>query len=410
LFSPYVHPFEKKVDKFFMRIKSTDSIADVRTELLTLMQENLIVLNVWMERKFKGYKYLNKTTRRKMYEDVEGIKKKLNEYSAANPVSVMDVKFAVEAVGLDFVDSYKDQFVYLFEIMQFLSPGLYYHYIKTASFGKLLRDPNDAKLEGDCNQIVTLYIYLFSLKYPLVDLSIKLLPEHVCLHFKGVDIEATNATFHHYSENLEVLPVTEIISTNLLDLADFREDVQVVDERMMLKSAQLAYALSSLKSLVAKNLNIAYRNMAVSSMRRKDFDTAIFYFTKMGDRDLLVSAYHNAAAYYMDSKNFKLAKFYASKSGQTDFLRVVSHNEGVFYYKNGQVDKAIEVFKNLGDDEMLKACLAKKFNELHRKVSGVKTIKQAKSYKSVYLKMLDIARQMGDSKLESDLRDTLAKL
>ena len=42
LFSPYVHPFERKVDRFFKSVKSTDSLSSIKTKLLELMQENLI--------------------------------------------------------------------------------------------------------------------------------------------------------------------------------------------------------------------------------------------------------------------------------------------------------------------------------------------------------------------------------
>lgn len=410
LFSPYVHPFERKVDKFFKGIKSTDSISSVRGRLLKLMQKNLLVVNVWMEKKFKGYKYLTKGARRKMYEDAEIIKKKLKEYSAAHPADLSIVKNLVSEAGCKFPQGQKEQMLYLYEIMQFLKPGLYFKYIKTASFGKLLRNPNNMKLEGDCNQIVTLYIYLFSLKFPLQELSIKLLPEHVCLHFRGVDIEATNATFQHYSENLEVLPVTEIISTNLLDLSDFREDVQVISEREMVKSAQLAYALSSLKSLVAKNLNIAYRNMGIAAMKSNNFDSAVFYFEKVGDRDLILSAYHNAAVYFMKIKDFKKAKFYASKSGKNDLENVVMHNQAVSYYQKGRIDAALKLFKSLGDDEMVKACLGKQFNELRKKVAHVKTVARAKKHRYTYLKMLDLAKEMGDSELEKNIKNTLDQM
>jgi len=410
LFSPYVDPFERKVDKFFKSIKSTDNIASIRKDLLKLMQQNLIVVNVWLEKKFKGYSYLTKKKRRKMYEDIAAIKTKLNEHSNAYQIDYDQMKKHLSHKGIELIDANKEKVGYIYSIMEFLKPGKYYKYIKTASFGKLLRDPNESKLEGDCNQIVTLYIYLFSLKYPVEELEIKLLPEHVCLHFKNIDIEATTGTFEKYTENRDVLPITEIISTNLLDLSDFREEVQSISERDMVKSAQLAYAISSLKSLVAKNLNIAYRNLGISAMKANNFSSAVFYLSKTDDRELVDMAYRNAAIYYMKSNNFSKARHYASKSRDKNLIKTIQHNEGVYYYKKDKLDKAYGIFSDLGDEKMKKACLGKKYNKLAKKVSGVKTLEDAKKHKSTYRKMLSLAQKMGDLSLADSVRSTLKKL
>lgn len=410
LFSRYVSPFERKVDKFFKRIKSSDNIANIREKLLELMQENLIVVNVWLEKKFKGYVYLSKNVRRKMYEDVLAIVKKFEEECSSNSVDIVAIKKDLDSKGLIFPNGGEESIKYLAQIAHFLVPGKYYNYIKTASFGKLLRNPDEQKLEGDCNQIVTLYIYLYSLKFSLDDLKIKLLPEHVCLHFRGVDIEATNGSFQKYTENKEVLPVTEIISTNLLDLADFREDLQDISPRDVVKSAQLAYAVSSLKPLVAKNLNVAYHNLAVGALKVNDFETAIFYFGKAGDNDQLKAVYNNAAIYYMNGNNFSKASYYAGKNGDNDLQRTVKHNEGVYYMKAGSVDKALDIFVAIGDDGMKRACYAAKYNELVKVVAGDKTISDVRGHKSTYLKMLDLAGKMEDQKLADGIRKTLSQI
>lgn len=409
-FSPYVNSFERRVDRFFRNIKSTDNFSKIQADLFSMMRENLIVTNVWLEKKFKGYKYLSKKMRRQMYSDVEAIKRKLEEFSASRPVSVENIRLELKTAGLDFPNGDEAKIKYLFEIMQFLRPGRYYRYIKTASFGKLLRNPNTDVLEGDCNQIVTLYIYLYSLKYPVEDLKIKLLPEHVCLHFRNIDIEATNGTFQRYRDNLEVLPVTEIVSTNLLDLTDFREEVQSVSPEVMVKSAQLAYAISSLKSLVQRNLEIAYHNLAISAMSVNNFKSAIFYLSKSGDKEMLKTAYHNAAVYYLKSENFKKARYFAGQSGDSSLEKTVKYHEGVFFYRKSLFDDALRVFEDVGDQEMKKAVYAKKYNLLLKKVSGVKTLADAKRLKSTYQNMLSLAQKMGDSSLERGIRDTLSKI
>lgn len=380
-FSPYVNSSERKVDRFFSHIKSTDNVAKVREKLLELMQSNLIVVNIWLEKKFKGYSYLNKRVRRKMYSDVEKIKTAFEKFRQNNSIDVKKLRKLMEAQGLQFPVGDEQKIVYLAEIMAFLRPGKYYHYIKTSSFGKLLRDPEKQKLEGDCNQIVTLYIYLYSLRFPIGDLKIKLLPEHVCLHFREVDMEATSGEFAKYRKYDELLPVTEIVSTNLLDLSDFREDVQQISERTILKSAQLAYAISSLKSLVEKNLHAAYHNLGVAALHANDFNTAIFYLEKAGEEKVLASAYHNAALYYLKQGNFGKASFYAERSRKQELI-----------------------------DSVEQAKLAECYNKLVARVSGVKTLQDARKYRSVYREMLSVAEKLKNEKLAQNLRETLKKL
>lgn len=381
LFSPYVNFFERKVNKFFQNVKSTDNIFTIQKNLLELMQKDLVIVNIWLEKKFKGYNYLTKGVRRKMYRDTQAIIKKFEEFSEKFLVDEEKLKMEIEAKGISYPSGNFEQLKHLACICDFLEPGKHYEYIKTSSFGKLLRDPNKEKLQGDCNQIVTLYIYLYSLKFPLSDLQIKLLPEHVCLHFRGVDVEDTAGDFTKYSEFDHLLPVTEIISTNLLDLNDFREDAQTISEREMVKGAQLAYAISSLKELVEKNLEVAYHNLGVSAMKMNDFKAAVFYLSKTKKRDALATAYNNACAYYVEKKDFEKAKYYASESGNQD------------------LKKKIE-----------KIQWSNRYNELAHKVSGVKTTADAKKYKSVYSEMLDLARKLGDSKLESQVSEILRQI
>jgi len=344
LFTPYVSFFEWKVDRFFTHVKSTDRLSDIKDDLLFLMRKNLIVTNIWMEKKFKGYQYLSKGKRKLMYENAQKISEKFLKFCETSKIDENFVRAEIKEKDLTYPEGGTEKIVFLRNIAEFLKLGNLYNYIATSSFGKLLNDPEKEKLEGDCNQIVTLYIYLFSLKYDINELNIKLLPEHVCLHFRNIDIEATNGTFVRYRESTDVLPVTEIISTNMLDIPDFREEAVVISPRVMVKSAQLAYATSSLRSLVEKNLKIAYTNLGNSAYKANDFTAAIFYFEKSGDF------------------------------------------------------------------EMLKSCYAKEYNSLIERVSSVKTVVDAKKYKSTYERMLFLAQKMGDSKLELEVRKILGQM
>lgn len=261
------------MDSFFRNIKSTSGILSVNAELLALMQEDLVVLSVWTERKYKGYKYMKKRVRRRLYANRWLIVRRFEEFCREYVPNEMDEKLR-----------------YLRQIAAFLHSGGVYEYLDTASFGKLLANPDEGKMIGDCNQIVTFYIYLYSLKFPVQDLKIKILPEHVCLHFQGIDLEATSGDFVKYDKG-EVLPVTEIVSTNLLDMSDFRERAQRISERDMVKAAQLAYAISSMKEVVEKNLQIAYHNLAVACLNENDFEGAMFYADKKGDEELRQAVY-----------------------------------------------------------------------------------------------------------------------
>jgi len=409
-FSSYVNFFERKVDRFFVKLTSDSMSFEVEKKLLALMKDDLVIVNVWLEKKFRGYKYLKKSVRRKMYSDTKIIVKRFSEYVDAHPVDVDNLRKRLNNAGHDLPLASEKEFSYIFQIMEYLRPGGVYRYIKTASFGKLLRNPDEFKLEGDCNQIVTFYSYLYGLKFPLSDLKIKLLPQHVCLHFRGVDIEATNGTFQKYVENRDVLPITEIISTNLLDLSDFREDAQHISPRVMIKSSQLAFAISSLKSFVAKNLEVAYRNLAISELKHSGFESAVFYAKKSGDSNLLSSIYHSAVVSYLKNHNFKKALYFANANGNERLRKNVKYQEGVFYYKKGKYEKAIEIFRSINDKLMEKNCYIAQYNKLLKSVSSLKTVEQMRKKKSVYKKLLSLAQKMGDFSLADGLRKTLASL
>ena len=371
LFTPYVRPFEWRVDRFFRSVKSGTASTVVQERLQKLMQRNLLVLTLWMEKKYKGYSYLTKWQRNRLYGNAEKLLAKFEQFVKSRGGTLGDLR-------VNFHPEDRERLLYISQIMMFLAPGGIYKYIRTTSFGKLLRDPDEQKLEGDCNQIVTLYAYLYSLRYPLEDLKVKLLPEHVCLHFKGVDIEATTGKFAHYDQH-QILPITELVSTNLLDLSDFREGAQHIEERVMVKSAQLAYKISSLKSLVATNLRIAYKNLAIAALRVKDFDAAIFYFREAGEGELSKKSKYNAAIWHLKKEHFAKAKRYAIN------------------------DK--ELLKKI---EKLEA--AKAYNKLVAKVSGVKELSQARKFRKTYKMMLKLAEKMGDREAVDNIRKTLSKL
>lgn len=348
LFSSYVNSFERRVDKFFSHLKSTDSIATIKGDLLELMQENVAILTVWLEKEFKGYKDLNKSKRRKLYANLEKIVVRFREQYMRDPVDLEKLKNDFEERGLQFSNGDEEKLKYLAEIADFLRPGKYYAYLESSAFFRLLADFDDEKMEGDCNQIVTFYIYLYSLKYPIGDLKIKLLPEHVCLSFREVDLEATSGEFKKYSDVPSTLPVTEIVATNILDLNDLSMDTVSVGEDILLKSAQLAYATSSLREVVTKNLQIAYHNVSIAALNVKNYEKALFYADKMGDRE---------------------------------FIHRI------------EIQQAVE-----------------EYNALAKKVAANKTVADARAHKSDYLRMLELSKTLNDANLREQVEKVIRQL
>lgn len=407
-FSKYVDRLEKKTDRLLRKVAFLDKL-ETQTKILGLMQENLVVVNLWLEKEFKGYKYLKKGARRKMYANTEIIVRKFQEFSQnlqvdSNKVSALLQSFGVKLSGENF-----NKALHIVRIMAFLKPGQYYTYLEGASFGKLLKNIEKEKMIGDCNQIVTFYAFLYSLNFPISDLQIKILPEHVCLHFQGIDIEGTNGNFTKYEKFDYLMGICELISTNLLDVSDFRDKQIQLEKRVMLKGAELAFNISSLRELVEKNLQAAYHNLAIEAAEESDFDTAKFFLEKLQDADLKKGIFHNAVLYYCKQINFQKAKFYAEKlresdiDGGNEMKKYALDQEGFYYFNQGNIHTALSLFKQNGNQQMVKACYAQEFNQLQKKVANLRTNAEAKNHKADYRKMVELARLMEDFELVDKL-------
>lgn len=375
------------------------------------MQDNLIVLNLWLEYKFKGYKYLNKWKRKKLYKNTRLIVENFNNFLQSYNLNSSQTDTVINRSKLNnkTIDNV-EKLKYLSAIMSFLRPGPRYEYLEGASFGKLLKDIQKEKMIGDCNQIVTFYTFLYSLKYKVSDLEIKLLPGHVCLHFQGVDIEATNGTFQHYTDYQKILPIHELIATNLLDTCDFRDKQLKINSRQFVKGAQLAQNISSANEITNKNLNVAYHNLALDLANNKDFRGAKFYLDKINDPRLTETIFHNAVLYHTKNKDFKKAKYFANLSHKQDLLNYVTEQEGWYYFKNNNFSKAISIFSKGSNDEMVKACYARMYNKIQKRVASLKSIEQQKVHKQDYLKMAELAGKMGDYKLQDQIKEIIKKL
>lgn len=417
-FSRYADKLEKRIDKILKKVAFL-GVFEAQRKIIEVMEENLVILDLWLEARFKGYKYLTRSNRKRFYRNSQKIGEVFLEYASKLTIDDRAVDQNLRELGLSRPEMSQDsdKLRFLVAIMLFLRPREgRFQYLEGASFGKLLVDlEKKQKMIGDCNQIVTFYTYLFSLKYDVKDLQIKMLPGHVCLHFKGIDIEATAGVFAHYKEYSKILPIVELISTNLLDVSDFRDKQIKVHPRDFLKAAQLANNLSSERELVTKNLKIAYRNVAISVMKDNDFETALFFLKTAGidtdeDRKLRASILNNAVIFYAKKRDFHKARFYVEMGEDRELQKYVDEQEGLFYFNNNSWAKARELFTKAGNQQMVKACYAKEYNQIQSKVAGLREISIMKTHKSDYRKMLDLAEKMGDNALAENVRNILKQL
>lgn len=411
MFNPVINPFskyadktEKKVDKILEKT-ALHGKEEIQSKLLKLIQENLVVVNLWLERRFKGYKYLTKSRRKRFYQNTAMIVSEFHKFESGFKIDEKALLDHLGRLGYKPKNSEeKEKIKYLYSIMNFLKPGKLYNYLEGASFGKLLADITTEKMIGDCNQIVTFYVFLYALRFPVTDLKIKLLPGHVCLHFNQIDIEATNATFHNYEEHEKILPVIELITTNLLDTCDYRDKTLRIDSRSYIKAAELAHRLSDHNQIVNKNLRAAYHNLAVESAARHDFKTAKFFAEKTNDSKLKHNILENAVIYLTKKNKFKKARYYVSLINDTELKKYVRTHEAWYYFKKKNYQKALELYRAIPDPKMIKACYGEMYNKIQKRVANIKKVSTHRAHLNDYNKMIDLAGKMEDYELQHKLK------
>ncbi len=417
MFNPVINPFSKYADKTEKKVDSLlnqtaiKSKAEILEQLLKLAQYNLVVVNLWLEKRFKGYKYLTKSKRKTFYQNTALIVAEFNDFAAKfNPDEKIILGMLSRHGYFPSTPEKKDRIRHLLAIMEFLKPGRHYTYLEGASFGKLLADISKEKMIGDCNQIVTFYAFLYSQKYNLSDLKIKLLPGHVCLHYDGIDIEATAGVFNKYEKYETILPIIELITTNLLDTCDYRDKQLQIDSRSFVKAAELAHRLSSHNEIVNQNLRTAYYNLAVESAHKHDYTAAKFFLDKIKDPALSKNIMENAVIYFTKINNFKKASYFASFTGNPELKKYIQNHEGWYYFNKKNFERALQIFKNIPDPKMVKACYAEMFNQVQKRISGITQLASHRAHKNDYKKMIELAGKMEDNELQSKLKKFLDSL
>ena len=401
-FAPYTDSRERAVGLFFKKLTEQSSRIESRANLDILLQHNIAIINLWTEYRYKGYKYLRKSHRRELYENLQLIAEDFDRFYIRNPRSEETVISQVHSIA-PHATTEAEKIVYIQAIMDYFSPDRkVYEYRDSSSFGRLLRNPSHEKLIGDCNQIVTLYIYLYSRRYDIRDLQIRVLPGHVALNYGGIDIEATNSTFANYNALADslLLPIEEIVSINLLDITDSYLSTHEVAAEDLLQASRLAFLLSHNRDVVTHNLNVAYRKLVGTLLERNNYSKALKYATASGDSTLRGIVGHNGAVYELQHHNYASARRFAQYAPEPhDLIRNSWHAEGIQRYEEHRYHDAIRAFEHANDQSMIRHCYTALFFEEQKKLGAKATTDSLKSHAGTVKRMRTYARKSGDKEL-----------
>lgn len=400
-FSQFANPQEKRVGKFFSNVNEKSSKEKVSSELLNLLQKDIICFNLFSEYKYKGYKYLaSNRKRRQLYSNTFHLVEDFNSFcTLQKPDKAIYFKkfYSLE----ELTEGQRERLDYLIHIMAYLNPdrGIY-TYRESASFGELLKNPKIEKLIGDCNQIVTLYIYLYSLKFNISDLSLVVPPNHVALYFNGLQIEATRGVFVHLKEGVSIQPIQEIASINLMDVTDSYFKTHQISASTLLEASKLSYLISSKREIAQKNLKASYNNTVIELVKGQKYKDALHLSRQIKDSKLVDYVSRNAINFYLRKNKFSEARKYAGHAlNGKDLIQQIQLNEAAYFYNKQQYAKALEIYKKIGDEEMIRNCYKGLFIQESKNLGTIKTVEDIKSNRAILNKMNDYAKKSDDKKL-----------
>jgi hypothetical protein len=398
-FAPYANASERSVSLFFKGLTEHSDQARTRARLNELLQHDIAIINLWTEYRYKGYKYLRKSERRRLYGNLQLIVDDFERFRTERAQPGNAVAFHIQQVAPQArPDSNKA--VLIQELMDYFAQK--YEYRDSSSFGRLLRDPSREKLIGDCNQIVTLYIYLYSRYYSIDDLKVRLLPGHVALHYAGVDIETTNGTWANYDDRQgeSLQPVEEIVSVNLLDTTDSYLATHEIAAEDFLQASRFAFILSHNRAIVTHNLEAAYGSLINGLMKRHNYHQALKFAKASRDMTLLGVVGHNGAVHEMQQHHYTAARKFADYAPKKiDLVRDSYRAEGAHHYDTHRYHDALKAFQKYGDQTLVRQCYEALFFAEQAKLGNNLTTESIKSYKSTIKSMQGYAKKSGNKKL-----------
>ena len=401
-FAPYADAHEWAVGRFFKGLSEHGSQARTRRKLAELLQRDIAVINLWTEYRYKGYKYLRKAERKKLYANLQLIADDFDQFYAGNLKPAEEVLSHIQRVAPQ-AKLEPAKAVLLQALSDYFSPQRgTYEYRESSSFGRLLRDPAHEKLIGDCNQIVTLYIYLYSRYFDVQDLHVRTLPGHVALHYGGVDIETTNSTFTNYDkrEANALLPIEEIVSINLLDTTDSYLSTHEVAPEDLLQASRFAFILSHDRDVASRNLHAAYGRLVNSLMERGNYKRALEFAKVSHDAELLNIVGHNGAVHELEQHNFAAARRFAEYAlKKNELIRNSWQAEGAYYFEAHRYHDAIKAFKHVGDKNLVRQSYEALFFEEQKKLPSNLTTESVKHYAKTIKRMHVYAKKSANKKL-----------
>lgn len=392
----YANEQEQNVDKFFSSIKANSNKSEVVIKARNLIQKDIISLNLWLEKKYKKYRHLNKTQREKRYSNFEITKdlyqkhKKLHENDYRHIYQLQQ-----KGVNDNYLEKYKDMLKTLHLINTFTQT--IFQYRESTNFAELLRNPLEGRIIGDCNQIVTLYLYFFSLDHDVTKLRLNVFDNHITLHLDGLDIEATRGYFT-FNTKQNILSVEEIIGVNILDISDKAQISDKLSVNELLEMSQIAYMLSSSRDLVKKNLANAYKRYSSFKYEKGDYETTIKFAELSNDTKFLRGMYRNVSIQYLNKKKYSTAEEFAKKSGDVKLISLIRRNKAVELYNNKDYQKALDIAQSLGDDKFMESIYSQMYFQEQSKLGNLKSVNDIKSKKHIIYKMKDLAKKSKNQK------------
>lgn len=403
LFAPYTDTRERRVGLFFGGLTEHSAGPSTTARIIELLQSNIAVINLWTEYRYKGYNYLKKAKRRELYANLDRITEDFDQFYQNEQKSVEEVMLHIRGAASDARVTH-EQAILILALIEYFSPSRgVYEYRESSSFGRLLKDPNAEQLVGDCNQIVTLYIYLYSRYQRVEDLRLRLLPGHVALHIGGLDIETTNGTLTNYSaaEGQSLMPIEEIVSINLLDITDTHFAKHSVAPEDFLQASRFAFILSHDRDIVRRNLDAAYAKLITTLMERHNFTNALKFAKQSKDIELLAVVGHNAAFYCMEQNDFAAARRYAEYAmKRAEIVKQSYQSEGLYHYNAGRYHDAIKAFHHFGDESLVRSCYEALYVNEQKKLPSQLTEGSIKQYAPVIKRMVLFAKKSANSDMQ----------
>lgn len=401
-FSQYANQKERNVGHFFKSLHEKNDKTKTTRQLIKLLQEDIICFNLFSEYKYKGYRYLSSNSkRRELYLNASLLVSDFKKFEIRESIEEIKIRLLGLGYNLNFSQEQQDRLIYLYKIMQYLNPkrGLYI-YRESSSFGQLLKNPTQQKLIGDCNQIVTLYIYLYSLKYDIQDLQLITPPNHVALYYLGIQIEATSASFIKPENDQDILPIQEIAPINLLDVTDSYFKTHKLSENNLLQATRLSYLISSNREIVQKNLKVSYRNSIIELVNSQSYRKALLLAKQIKDSQLLDYVVSRAINFYLSKKRFSEARRYAANSiNSKDLNKQILSIEANDLYSRQEYEKALKIFDQLNNSVMVQNCYINLFSFEAKKLKGLKTVVDIKKNNIIIKKLHFYALKSNDEKL-----------